>query len=141
MNDEFEQFLFRVPLADRFPADVAEPGVLEHRGVDFFDGQHRVVELGVAHDVEAACFGRHDFSQALEMQFDVVEVAMHVLAQQWMLLRNRRDDVVEMRVSHVAVGRFPIREIARRTAPGAADRLPIQLAGLSAAFQKPSQYM
>ena len=70
MNDELEQFLFRVPLADRFPAGVAEAGVLEQRGVDFFDGEQRVVELGVAHDVEAPSFGRHDFSQALEMQLD-----------------------------------------------------------------------
>ena len=72
MNDELEQFLFRVPLADRFPADVAEAGVLEERGVDFFDGEHGVVELRVTHDVEAPSVGRHDFSQALERQLDVV---------------------------------------------------------------------
>ena len=120
MNDELEEFFLRVPLANCLPADIGEAGILEQRGVDFFDGQHRVVELGVAHDVEAASLGSHDFSQALEMQLDVVEVAMHVLAQQRMLLRNRRHDVVEMWVSHIAVGRFPIGEIARRTAPGAA---------------------
>ena len=46
----------RVAFADGFPADVGEARTLEQGGVDFFDGEQRIVELQVADDVVSGIF-------------------------------------------------------------------------------------
>jgi hypothetical protein len=60
MNDVLNEFIFCFACG-WLSSRRCGPGVFEQCGVDSFDVQHRVVELGVTHDVEAPRFGRHDF--------------------------------------------------------------------------------
>src|SRR4051812_32929253 len=132
-HDVLEELPLGRALADGLDAHAVEAVLLKQRGVDALDRDEDVVELRVADDVVHRCAGREHADEARDVVGHVVEVLVHVAREQVAAPGDAREDVVEPRVRDGPRGRRrPPAHVARRAAPRAADRLPVELAGRAA---------
>src|SRR6201999_3760795 len=82
LDEVLEELALAGPLAQLGDAAIAEACRLEERDEDLLRGQHHVVELGVADHVIEARAGTEDAREAPGVQGHVLEVTVHVVAEQ-----------------------------------------------------------
>ena len=133
-NHELEELLLGVAL----PYD-ASPGIDKSFSPKdarqyVLHGHHPVVELRVAdHVVQRSSFCQSR-CQRSHMNEHVVTVLVHISSERLAALRNACNQLAEARVRNL-LRSLPLGDSACRYAPGAADCLPVQFAGVASVLQ------